>query len=153
MKFNHFISSIFWLAMGILLTIWAISYPIGSFSQPGPGLYPLVLGILLIFLSLNLLFGKIKKNLDLKEISSPIFTRGGWKKVGYTVLILILATFFFERIGYLFTFFLLIMLLMIGAGHKSWKRILLISFFSALGIYIIFVLLLKQPLPRGFLRV
>ena len=43
------------------------------------------------------------------------------------------------------------MLLMAGAGLQSWKRILLVAFFSALGVYLVFVLLLQQPLPRGFL--
>ena len=46
------ISGIFWLACGLLFTIWSTTYEIGSLLQPGPGLYPLVLGPLLIPLSL-----------------------------------------------------------------------------------------------------
>jgi len=153
LKYPHFISPIFWLAVGILLSLWSTSYQIGSFFQPGPGLYPLVLGILLIFLSLVLLFDQIKKALPRMQISAASFPHGGWKKVVYTVLILVLTIFFFEKAGYLITFFLLIMLLMRGAGPQSWKKILLVAIFSTLGIYIVFVLLLKQPLPRGFLRI
>lgn len=152
MKYSHFISSIFWLAVGLLLSLWSTSYQIGSLVQPGPGLYPLVLGILLIFISLILLVQAIRSSPDIKKVL-PFSLPGGWKKVTYTVLILLLATFFFETIGYLLTFFLLIVLLMRGAGPQSWKKILLVAIFSALGIYLVFVLLLKQPLPRGFLRI
>jgi hypothetical protein len=58
-----------------------------------------------------------------------------------------------EKVGYLLTFFFLSMFLMIIAGLKSWKQIALVAFFTALGVYIFFVLLLKQPLPTGFLGV
>ncbi len=152
MKYSHFISSIFWLVSGFILSIWSMQYPIGSFVQPGPGLYPLFLGVILILLSLILLFGQIKKASYLKQKQVSFFMRGGWEKVVYTVLILLLATFFFEKIGYGITFFLLIMLLMAGVGRQSLSRILIVSIFSTLGIYIVFVLLLKQPLPKGFLR-
>lgn len=150
MKYAHFTSAIFWLAVGLLLSLWSLSYNIGTLTQPGPGFYPLGLGILLILFSLILLVQGIRSSPTTKKVS-PFSVSGGWKKVAYAVLVLLLLTFFFETIGYLLTFFLLIMLLMAGAGMQSWKRILLTAFFSALGVYLVFVLLLKQPLPRGFL--
>jgi putative tricarboxylic transport membrane protein len=152
MKYSDLISVIFWLGVGVLLSLWSLSYNIGTPTQPGPGFYPLGLGILLIFFSLILLGQTIRSPKAAKKIS-PFSVSGGWKRVAYTVLILLLLAFLFERIGYLITFFLLIMLLMVGAGRQSWKRILLVAFFSALGVYLVFVLLLQQPLPRGFLGV
>ena len=78
---------------------------------------------------------------------------GGWKKVAYTVSIMLLATFLFEFLGYLLTFFLLLILLMRGTGPQKWRTTLLVSSFSAFIIYLIFVLLLKQPLPKGLLGI
>jgi len=152
MKYAHFIGVIFWLAVGLLLSLWSLSYNIGTLTQPGPGFYPLGLGILLIFFSLILLGQGIRSSLTTKKVS-PFSVSGGSKRVAYAVLILLLLAFFFETIGYLITFFLLIMLLMAGAGLRNWKRILLVAFFSALGVYLVFILLLQQPLPRGFLGV
>lgn len=152
MKFSDLTGGIFGLVIGLLLSIWSMSYKIGSFVQPGPGLYPLVLGMLLIFFSIIFLIQGIRSSAAMRKMSLfPI--SGGWKKVAYTVLILLLATFFYETIGYLLTFFLFMMLLMKGAGSQTWKRALLVAFFSALGVYLVFVLLLRQPLPRGFLGV
>jgi hypothetical protein len=152
MKYAHFISVIFWLAVGLLLALWSFRYDIGTPTQPGPGFYPLGLGIFLILFSLILLVQGTRSSPTTKKVSSFSIS-GGWKRVAYAVLVLLLLTFFFEMIGYLLTFFLLIMLLMAGAGLQSWKRILLVAFFSALGVYLVFVLLLQQPLPRGFLGV
>jgi hypothetical protein len=152
MKYAHYIGVIFWLAVGLLLSLWSLSYNIGTLSQPGPGFYPLGLGILLIFFSLILLGQGIRSSPETKK-TPPFSVSGGWKRVAYAVLILLLLTFLYERIGYLLTFFLLIMLLMAGAGPQSWRRIILVALFSALGVYLVFVRLLQQPLPRGFLGV
>jgi len=154
MKSSDLISVIFWLIVGLLLSLWSTRYEIGSLTQPGPGFYPLGLGILLIFFSLILLGQSIRSSQAMKKVAPFPASASGWKKVArvaYVVLVLLLLTFFFETLGYLLTFFLLIMLLMAGAGLRSWKRILLVAFFSALGVYLVFVLLLQQPLPRGFL--
>jgi hypothetical protein len=63
------------------------------------------------------------------------------------------AAFFFEWVGYLLTFFLLIVLLMKGVAQQSWKRILLTALLTTAGVYIVFVLLLEVQLPHGFLGV
>jgi hypothetical protein len=152
MKYSDFVSGIFWIAIGILLTLWSTRYEFGSIIQPGPGFLPLTLGILLIFLSIILLGQTIKSSLNGQTITAPS-ARGAWKKVAYAVLILLLASFMFEKIGYLLTIFLMIILLMCEAALRSWKTILLVAFISAIGVYLVFVLLLKQPLPHGLLRI
>ncbi len=152
MKYSDLISGIFWLVVGLVFTIWSTRYQIGSMVRPGPGLLPLGLGIFLIFLSLVFLLGQARKSFFDLQRASSFSAPGGARKVAYAVLIMILATFSFEKLGYLLTVFLLIVFLMLGTEFKSWKRIILSAFFTALGIYLVFVLLLEQPLPRGFLR-
>jgi hypothetical protein len=143
---------VFWLAIGLLLAICSTSYEIGSPLQPGPGSYPLLLGLLLIVLSLKLLLsGWLQKHSFAKENTTPPSSSTGWKRVLWIVLILVSAAFCFETIGYLLTFFFMVLFLMIGARSKNWRQILLTSFCSALGVYLVFVLLLKQPLPIGLI--
>jgi ABC-type Na+ efflux pump permease subunit len=151
MKYSDLISGIFWLIVGLLLSIWSLRYRIGSIINPGPGFLPLGLGLLLIFFSLILLW-QAKKSFLVKEKGTSASFPGIWKKA-YTILILLLATFFFEIIGYLLTIFLFIFSLMLGQDLKNWKKIFFIALFTAVGVYIIFVLILRQPLPQGFLRI
>jgi hypothetical protein len=154
MKHRDVVSGLFWLVIGLGFSVWSLtSYEIGRLTQPGPGYLPLALGIILILLSLILLLGHMKKAFSVKQAVVATPNPGGWKKVLYTVLLLIVAAFFFERVGYLLTFFFLILLLMKGAERQSWKQILLTAFLTTLGVHIVFVLLLEQQLPRGFLGV
>jgi putative tricarboxylic transport membrane protein len=144
MKYPKEIRGIVWLIIGILFCLWSIhSYKIGSLTKPGAGFFPFFLSILMILLSLILLKQHPK--------SSPL-TFGGLKKVTFTILILLIGALFFERVGYLITIFLSIILLMGGVEPRGWKRILSVAFLSTLAIYIVFVLLLGQPLPRGFMK-
>jgi putative tricarboxylic transport membrane protein len=150
MKYPDFISGVFWLCLGLLISLWSTTYRIGNIGNPGPGFLPLLLGLLLIVLSLVLL-GQAKQRTP--QSLTPYLLRGGWKKVVYTVSITVLAAFLFEPLGYLLTFFFLLILLIRGAGPQSFRTTLLIAFFSALIIYLIFVLLLKQQLPKGLLGI
>jgi len=149
-NYKDLIGGLFWFGMGLLLSLWATRYQIGSLIEPGPGFLPLVLGLLLILLSFILLARGIMSSRVSERKPTP-FLLAGWKKGAYTVVILLLGAFFFERIGYLLTFFLLVLFLMRGAGAQSWKRTVLVAFCSALGVYLVFVRLLEQPLPRGLL--
>ena len=147
-KHSNLIGGLFWLAIGILLSLWSSRYEVGSLVQAGPGLLPLGLGILLVFLSLILLVQALRASTAV-QVTAAISLPGHWKRVAYTVLVLLLATFLFEKIGYLITLFLMIFFLMCGSKPRNWQTVLLVAFFSAVGVYLVFVLLLKQPLPRG----
>ena len=153
MKNQNLIAGLFWLMVGLLLSVWSTQYQIGGVGHPGAGFLPLLLGLVLILLSLFLLLRGTKKvAISAQEASNSSLSRG-WTKVAYTSLILILATFLFEKIGYLFTIFLLVVFLMWGGRTRAWKTILLVALLSTLSIYFLFVLLLKQQLPRGLLGI
>lgn len=151
MKYKDLISGVFWLSLGILFSIWSTSYHIGSITQPGPGFLPFLLGILTILLSLVILGQAWKASLS-EEKSASVSLPAGWKKIVYVILILLFTTFAFEPLGYLLTVFLLIVLLMLGKELRSLKRAVLTAFLTTLGVYLVFILLLEQPFPRGFLR-
>jgi hypothetical protein len=152
LKLKDLIGGLFWLGVGLLLSLWATRYSIGSLTLPGPGSLPLVLGLILILLSIILIARGILSSRVTGRDSSPLLLTG-WKKGVYTVVILLLGAFFFERLGYLLTFFHLIVFLMRGAGAQSWKRTVLVAICSALGVYLVFVRLLEQPLPLGLLGI
>ena len=79
MKSSDLISVIFWLVVGLLLSLWSTRYQIGSLAQPGPGFYPLGLGVLLIFFSLILLGQGTRSSQATKKASlhlSPFLADG-----------------------------------------------------------------------------
>ena len=151
MKQKNLIAAIFWLCLGILFAIWATSYHIGSITQPGAGFLPLILGLLIVLFSLVILAQGRKADPG-KEKAMSFALPAGWKKIVYVILVLLFTTFTFEPLGYLITVFLLIALLMLGKDLRSLRKAVLTAFLTALGVYLVFILLLEQPFPRGFLR-
>jgi putative tricarboxylic transport membrane protein len=154
MKNHHIVSGLFWLAIGLGLPVWTwFSYEIGRLTQPGPGYLPFALGVILIGLSLVQLIGQMKRFLDEGKISLTAIRYDGWRKIVSTVIVLMIGAFFFEQVGYLLTFFVLMVLLMRVGGYQGWKIIILTAVLTTACIYVVFVLLLQVQLPRGFLGV
>ena len=148
MKKREIISGLFWLIAGLFFTLLSATYPIGGFSQPGPGFLPLGLGILLVAFAIVLLIKALKLPADTGK-KSLIFPLQG-KRVLLAVAVFIAAILLFETAGYLLTLLFMGFLLTALTGWMSWKDSLIFAMLSVLGIYVIFVWLLKQTLPTGF---
>ena len=152
MKHSDVVSGLFWLALGIILTIWAAKYPLGGITNPRPGFFPLLLGLLLIFLSSTLLL-KARKPSANEGVGTPKTPRRPTRRIVYSVMVFLLGTFLFELAGYLITTFVMIVLLKLVAGPGHWRHALVMGVLVVLGVYIVFVQLLKQPLPPGILGI
>ena len=64
---------------------------------------------------------------------------------------MVLATAFFNTLGYPLTSFLLLLALLRILRVRSWKVTLALSFLTAVASYFLFVQWLQIPLPKGFL--
>ena len=64
---------------------------------------------------------------------------------------MVLATFFFNRFGYLLISFLLMLALLRILGMKRWGLNILISAVTAGGSYFLFVKWLNIPMPKGWI--
>jgi hypothetical protein len=151
MKKREVASSLFWIVIGLILTIWSATYPVGRLAEPGTGFLPLGLGIFLLIFSTILLVRALRVP-EPKAKKAPVGV-SRWTTIILTVVILLAAVLVFERIGYLLTFFMLALLLPLLTGQITWKGSFLFALLSVAGIYIIFVWLLKQPLPAGLLGI
>ena len=149
MRQREIIGSLFWLVIGLILTVWSATYPLGSPAQPGTGFLPLGLGVLLLIFSTVLFVRAFRQTALGKEKALALPAR--WISIVLTVILLIMTVFLFEKVGYLLSFFVLALLLPLLAGEITLKRSLLFAVLAGLGIYIVFAWLLKQPLPTGFL--
>lgn len=150
MKSADSIGVLFWGSLGVLISLWSTRYGIGNITNPGPGLFPLLLGLCLIILSF-ILFFQIKKLPGPGPRVASLFSFQKGIRVVFTLLVLLAAVFLFERLGYLLSIFLLVFSLLRIAEMPGWKRGLVISLSAAFGVHLIFVVLLEQPLPQGWI--
>jgi len=139
---------------GELTALLSFKMPIGTFRMAGTGMFPLCLGILLMILSgaliLKILFqskeGQVKKEASIESSGSPI-------QLILFLGTMVLATLFFNQLGYPLTSFLLMVALLRILGIKRWGLNILISVVTAVGSYFLFVKWLNIPMPKGWIGI
>ena len=143
------ISGFFWLLFGIFILVGAGSYSFGTFREPGGGLYPTLLGSLMIVMAIFLLANSSKA----KGEECPAWDRqaGGLRRCVLTLCGLLIIPFLFHIIGFFPTMFLFIMFMMRVILPLPWVTAVATSVIASMGGYFLFGSWLKIQFPRGFL--
>lgn len=152
MKRDEIIVGVVIFLFGGLTALLSSKMPIGTFRMAGTGLFPLILGIILMVLSgtfvLRIFFQgreeQVKKEARPESTGSPI-------QLILFLGAMVLATLFFNRLGYPFTSFLLMLALLRILGIKRWGLNILVSVVTAAGTYFLFVKWLNIPMPKGWI--
>ena len=153
MKRDEIIVGVVIFLLGAITALLSLRMPIGTFRAAGTGMFPLILGILLMILSgafiLTIYFqgkeGQVKKA-SIESSESPM-------QLILFLGTMALATLFFNRLGYPLTSFLLLVSLLRILGVKRWGLNILISVVTAVGSYFLFVKWLNIPMPKGWLGI
>lgn len=124
-----------------------------------PNIWPgVILVLLLILILVNIIkiyrANKGKPEFSLKAFgaSLPAFFRS---RMFFGILIVVIASYLLEPLGFMVTSFLLLVSYAILLGDRKWVRIVVVSLFITIALYICFGVLLSVNLPRGtvpFLR-
>jgi len=140
------------LLFGVVTTLLSLKMPIGTFRMAGTGMFPLCLGILLITLSgifILKIYFQGRKVQTKKEVS--IDSSGPPIQLILFLGAMVLATLFFNQLGYPLTAFLLMVALIRILGTKQWGLNILISVVTSVGSYVVFVQWLNIPMPKGWI--
>ncbi len=148
MRRHDFISSLFWLLIGLGFASGGFYYGFGSWRDPGPGLLPVVFGMLLSVLSAGLLGMTLKAK---KEAGTGTFsaTEESWKAIGCTLFSLVAYMVILRQAGFILTTFLFTFFLLRFVGGKRWRISLLVALVFSIVCYGLFSSLLGTPLPKG----
>ena len=142
------------LLFGGATVLLSLKMPIGTFRMAGTGMFPLFLGILLMFLSciflLKLLYQDKKTTVKRDSVAE---VRGSPIQLILFFGTMVLATAFFNQLGYPLASFLLMVVLLRILGMKRWTFNIILSFVTALGSYLLFVQWLNIPLPKGWIGI
>jgi putative tricarboxylic transport membrane protein len=142
------ISSLIVFVIGLLITWQASKLRLGGFHKPGPGLFPLILGLILILLSLILLIQSKGRP------GSRSFSFGeSPKRIVMVYGSLLAYVAILEYAGFLLSSFLLIFFLFVVLGEYTVKRAALTALAATAVAYVLFDVLLKSPLPKSLIGV
>ena len=145
--------SVFWIVLGLTISIWSATFPLGGLQDPGPALLPLACGLIVILLGSIMLFQeKTRKGDSPVKASERLFPQGApGMRVALTLGATLLCAILLVPLGFVLTVFLLILFLMRAIQPQKWSVAVFYSFVSAAGAFIVFKVLLKSQLPGGFL--
>ena len=145
--------AVVWILLGLTISIWSATFPMGGVKDPGPALLPLACGLILMLLGVILLVQKKGEKADSSgKPPGPLLPGGAaGRRVALTLGGMLLSAIFFMPLGFVLTVFLLILFLMRTIEPQRWKVTILYAFVSAAGSFVVFKVLLKSQLPSGLL--
>lgn len=148
MKKGQRITGIVLLAVAGLVIQQAIFVlRINDGGQPGSGFLPFGLGIILAALAIAL----IAVNLGPDAEKSALWAAGAWVRPLLSVLLFAAYALALEKLGYIISVFALVFLWLMVVERKKWLQAVIPGILSAVGVWLIFGLLLNVPLPMGIL--
>jgi hypothetical protein len=126
--------------------IWSgLRMPAGTVALPGPGFFPVALGVLLALVALAVLARAVLA----KATGGPVAL--GHRDVAVAIVSLMLAAALFEPLGALLTTAGFVALSVACYARLAWWRAALWGIVAALAVWLFFIRLLGLQLPRGVL--
>ncbi len=150
MRNRDLVSSVACIVLGGLFVVGALREGLMRRGVPGPGFLPFFSGLALVFVSLCLFLPALVQG-GQAERKDFFPDANSFRKLLLAVVALVAFGATLEYAGYLLTTFFFILFVTRIMEPKSWRTVSVLAFVSAVMSYLLFVSLLKVPLPEGFL--
>ena len=142
-------SSVVVLLAGVVFLLYNLKYSLGSWANPGPGVFPLMVGVVWVGLATWHLVGALRKH------SAPageiLQENRGKTKALYVIGTLVFYLLIVKWAGFYVTTFLFVVVCSRLAGAREWVRPLALSIGINLFCYLLFGMWLKLSFPKGIL--
>jgi cytochrome c oxidase subunit IV len=148
------------LAVGLVYEGMALYMPRGSLSYPGPGFFPLMIGVFLIVTALGCLLQEVLPRkrgagpavFPLPNQDSAAPRDRNVKKTFQLMVLMIGYTLALKPLGFLISICTFLVVAIRIFGYRRWFPTLAMAAVIAGISYVSFVLWLKVPLPLGILE-
>jgi hypothetical protein len=131
----------------------SILLPYGNIHNPGPGFFPLWLGIILGGLSIGLLLQAARQKEGARVLGDILPEKVRWHKVLWVLIALVLYGCLMNIFGFLIVTFFLMAFLLRFIEPQPWRSVIGWTLVGSLGSYLVFEVWMKLRLPKGFLGI
>jgi putative tricarboxylic transport membrane protein len=150
MKKKDLIPAFIWMGLGIAVAAISYGLQLGTLRNPGAGLMPFLLGILLSLCSVPILIGSLLTIRNkAKQGDEGIWSGVEFKRLILVIFSLICYAMILEKVGFVIATFLLLIILFKVIGSRKWLFALMTSAIVVFLSYLLFVTLLKVEMPWG----
>jgi len=146
-------SGLILLILSGLICWGSLFLPYGNIRNPGPGFYPLWLGIILGAMSVGLIWKTSRQKEGARTLRDILAEKVRWEKVLWVLITLVLYAALMDFLGFLIATFLLMAFLLRFIEPQPWRTVFLWTLVGSLGSYLIFEMWMKLRLPKGFLGI
>lgn len=129
------------LAVGVAGAVGSVALGLGRMTQPGPGLWPFAISVVIVVLSAVLVVTGRKLEDTERFSKASLLTAAG-------LVTLILLAWLLPLIGFEIPSLLLVFVWLRWLGRESWRTSIVVSVLTVAAFYLLFVVLLQVPLPR-----
>lgn len=140
-----------WFLLGVGICTGAISLTLGSFSNPGPGLFPFMSGSALVLLSLILGVQVFRKKITSDQATGVFENYAGAVRAGLVCIALLGYAISMEYLGFAISTALFLAFLLGPIGTQRWHVVIGFSIVATAAMYAVFKIWLNLPLPSGLL--
>lgn len=144
--------SLFWLALGLVSMYGAVQLGLGTLREPGSGFLAFLAGGFISLIALGIFLKSLFHWRGARLNFASLWMEANWRRpavIGLLVLGFILAL---EKLGFILSGFLLLLVLFRLVEKFSWRKALIIPALTLGFSYLLFNVFLKATLPRGFLN-
>ena len=149
MRKLELIASLLLIIFSVVACREAYKLSLGRWGAPGPGLYPFLLGALLLTFSVVYLFRALRSWRREEEIH--LWEGLRWRKVILVLSLLTAYALLLESVGFVLCTFLFLMVLFRWVDRQRWYWVYAGSLGIDMVCYVVFKLWLMIQLPRGIL--
>jgi len=140
---RDFWSGVMFIVVGGGFAIGATNYSMGASARPGPGYFPLILGVIMVLLGLIVLF----KSLTVETEGGDPIGAIAWRPLIVVVLAITVFGLLLPRLGMIITIPILIFLTSLAGDEFRWKGVVAAAVVLTIASYLIFIVGLKLTIP------
>ena len=154
-------SSLVLFLFGVFFLLYDLKYPLDQWANPGPGVFPLVVGGVLVILAAWQLTQEVRKpkaqgakenDEAAKKSITPFLQRNrGEAKALFMIAAFIVYLLMVKWVGFFISNFLFVIISSKLMGTKGWRKPIALSAGINLFCYFLFVAWIKLSFPRGVL--
>jgi len=139
--------------MGVVYLLMGLRYPVGTTANPGPGLYPLFVGGLLLVSSVAgglEIFRAARADVGRQRECAPLWGKHAWRLVTI-VLTMGVYIIILPYAGHMFGGIIVTFAALQAVGLIRWYTKLILTLFIPVGSFLLFDTILGVSLPKGIL--